>query len=255
MGKPAARVGDMHTCPMVTPGLPPVPHVGGPIMPPGVLTVLIGGMPAATLGNMCVCVGPPDTIVIGSTGVFIGGKPAARMGDSCAHGGVIAAGLPTVLIGEIGIVSPEGLAMILGMINSSNSVVNCGHIIDAVVAYLRGQGISSVPATGDGSWSQINARLGTNINFNNPTNFNSIYQDLQNRGPGSMTLIGVAYAGGGSHVIVATNINGQVGIMEGQTWNAGQPNEQPRGFITDPTLANNRYNSGGGSTIASSPIP
>lgn len=102
MGKPAARVGDMHVCPMVTPGTPPVPHVGGPIMPPGMPTVLIGGMPAATLGNMCTCVGPPDSIVMGSTGVMIGGKPAARMGDSTAHGGSIVAGLPTVLIGETG---------------------------------------------------------------------------------------------------------------------------------------------------------
>ena len=101
MGKPAARVGDMHMCPMVTPAVPPVPHVGGPITGPGVPTVLIGGMPAATMSDMCVCVGPPDTIVLGSTGVFIGGKPAARMGDMCAHGGAITVGLPTVLIGEV----------------------------------------------------------------------------------------------------------------------------------------------------------
>lgn len=97
MGKPAARIGDMHVCPMVT-GL--VPHVGGPVVGPGVPTVLIGGMPAAVSGDMCVCTGPPDTIVLGSTGVFIGGKPAARMGDMCAHGGTIIVGLPTVLIGE-----------------------------------------------------------------------------------------------------------------------------------------------------------
>ena len=96
MGKPAARVGDFHVCPMVT-GL--VPHVGGPILPPGSPTVLIGGMPAALLGDMCVCVGPPDSIILGSTTVLIGGKPAARMGDSTAHGGTIVAGLPTVLIG------------------------------------------------------------------------------------------------------------------------------------------------------------
>lgn len=102
MGKPAARVGDMHVCPMVTPGVPPIPHVGGPILPPGVPTVLIGGMPAATMSSMCTCVGPPDTIILGSTGVFIGGKPAARMGDSCAHGGTIVLGMPTVLIGEAG---------------------------------------------------------------------------------------------------------------------------------------------------------
>ena len=100
MGKPAARIGDMHMCPMVTPGLPPVPHVGGPITGPGCPTVLIGGMPAAVMGDMCVCVGPPDTIILGSTGVFFGGKPAARMGDQCAHGGAITIGCPTVLIGE-----------------------------------------------------------------------------------------------------------------------------------------------------------
>lgn len=99
MGKPAARVGDMHTCPMFD---GKSPHVGGPVMPPGVPTVLIGGMPAATLGNMCTCAGPPDVIAKGSAGVFIGGKPAARMGDSTVHGGVIVAGCPTVLIGEVG---------------------------------------------------------------------------------------------------------------------------------------------------------
>lgn len=98
MGKPAARLGDMHTCPMVNPG--PVPHVGGPITGPGCPTVLIGGMPAAVMGDLCVCVGPPDTIVLGSTGVLIGGRPAARLSDQCAHGGVIVAGCPTVLIGD-----------------------------------------------------------------------------------------------------------------------------------------------------------
>lgn len=91
----------MHTCPMVTPGVPPIPHVGGPILPPGKPTVLIGGMPAATMGGMCTCVGPPDSIVLGSTGVLIGGMPAARMGDTCAHGGAIVVGCPTVLIGEV----------------------------------------------------------------------------------------------------------------------------------------------------------
>lgn len=102
MGKPAARIGDMHICPMVTPGLPPVPHVGGPVTGPGVPTVLIGGMPASVMGDMCVCVGPPDTIIMGSTGVFIGGKPAVRMGDPTVHGGMVSVGCPTVLIGETG---------------------------------------------------------------------------------------------------------------------------------------------------------
>jgi len=99
MGKPAARLTDMHVCPMVTPGVPPIPHVGGPVMGPGVPTVLIGSMPAAVMGDMCTCVGPPDSIVLGSVTVLIGGKPAARMGDMTVHGGSIIAGLPTVLIG------------------------------------------------------------------------------------------------------------------------------------------------------------
>lgn len=101
MSKPAARLGDMHVCPMVTPGTPPIPHVGGPITGPGVPTVLIGGMPSAVLGDMCTCVGPPDTIALGSTGVLVGGKPAARMGDMTGHGGSIVVGCPTVLIGEV----------------------------------------------------------------------------------------------------------------------------------------------------------
>jgi len=99
MSKPAARIGDMHTCPMVTPGLPPIPHVGGPVTGPGVPTVLIGGVPAAVVGDMCTCVGPPDSIIMGSTGVLIGGKPAARIGDPTAHGGIIILGYQTVLIG------------------------------------------------------------------------------------------------------------------------------------------------------------
>jgi uncharacterized Zn-binding protein involved in type VI secretion len=99
MGQPAARIGDMHVCPMVTPGTPPIPHVGGPLLPPGKPTVLIGSMPAATMGNMAVCVGPPDTVVKGSATVLINSMPAARMGDSCAHGGTIVVGLPLVLIG------------------------------------------------------------------------------------------------------------------------------------------------------------
>ncbi|MCC6425496.1 MAG: PAAR domain-containing protein [Phycisphaerales bacterium] len=93
---PAARAADMHVCPMVT-GV--VPHVGGPILPPGCVTVLIGCMPAARMGDMAVCVGPPDVIAKGSATVLIGGMPAARMGDLTAHGGTIVLGLPTVMIG------------------------------------------------------------------------------------------------------------------------------------------------------------
>lgn len=99
MGAPAARLTDMHTCPLLTPGSPPIPHVGGPIVGPGSATVLIGKLPAAVLGDMLVCVGPPDSIIKGSATVLIGGKPAARMGDTTAHGGSIVLGCPTVLIG------------------------------------------------------------------------------------------------------------------------------------------------------------
>ena len=84
---------------MVTPGTPPVPHVGGPISGPGVPTVMIEYMPAAVVGDMCVCVGPPDTIAKGSATVMIGNKPAARLGDTTAHGGSIVMGAATVIIG------------------------------------------------------------------------------------------------------------------------------------------------------------
>ncbi len=92
----AARVGDLHVCPLNTAG---VPHVGGPIMPPGTPTVMIEGLPAAVVGDLCTCTGPPDSIVMGSQTVLIGGKPAARMGDTTAHGGSITLGSATVLIG------------------------------------------------------------------------------------------------------------------------------------------------------------
>ena len=91
----AARVTDMHTCPMASPN----PHVGGPVTGPGVSTVLIGSLPAAVIGDICTCTGPPDTIVKGSATVLIGGRPAARQGDLTSHGGVIVSGLPTVQIG------------------------------------------------------------------------------------------------------------------------------------------------------------
>jgi uncharacterized Zn-binding protein involved in type VI secretion len=92
----AARVGDMHTCPLSN---GPVPHVGGPVIPPGAPTVLIAGQPAAKVGDMLTCTGPPDSIIKGSATVLIGGMPAARQGDSTAHGGVITVGCPTVIIG------------------------------------------------------------------------------------------------------------------------------------------------------------
>ncbi len=102
---PAARIGDMHMCPMVTPGTPPIPHVGGPVMK-GAATVMIGMMPAARMGDMCTCVGPPDTIAKGSPTVMIENMMAARVGDLTAHGGSIVVGCPTVMIGEMGMGKP-----------------------------------------------------------------------------------------------------------------------------------------------------
>jgi uncharacterized Zn-binding protein involved in type VI secretion len=99
MGLPFARVSDMHVCPMVTPGLPPIPHVGGPILPPGQPTLLVGGLPAAKATSMCTCVGPPDVVAMGSPTVLIGGLPAARMTDPTGHGGTIVLGMMTVLVG------------------------------------------------------------------------------------------------------------------------------------------------------------
>lgn len=93
----AARVTDNHTCPMANPN--GSPHTGGPILPPGDPTVLIGGQPAAVMGGMCTCAGPPDSIIKASATVLIGGKGAARLGDSTAHGGSITAGCTTVIIG------------------------------------------------------------------------------------------------------------------------------------------------------------
>jgi uncharacterized Zn-binding protein involved in type VI secretion len=158
MGKPAARIGDMHTCPMVTPSLPPVPHVGGPVIGPGVPTVLIGGIPAAVMGDMCTCVGPPDTIIMGSTGVFIGGKPAARMGDPTAHGGMIAVGCPTVLIGEIQpggpaeTVSPFIKALSPPMHNAINSMppaqaIQAAQLVVMKQAAANGTALAHCPST------------------------------------------------------------------------------------------------------------
>lgn len=97
-----ARITDMHVCPMVTPGTPPIPHVGGPIVSPAPTSVLVGGLPVAGVGSTCVCVGPPDVIIPNTNRVFFGGTQAAKMGDSTAHGGKIVMGCPQVMIGAGG---------------------------------------------------------------------------------------------------------------------------------------------------------
>jgi uncharacterized Zn-binding protein involved in type VI secretion len=130
---------------MVTPGLPPIPHVGGPVVGPGCPTVLIGGMPAAVMGDMCVCVGPPDSIVLGSTGVMIGNKPAARMGDMCAHGGSIVVGCPTVLIGEMSPGSPPPPPVINMLMLSSASASSDHSQKTAQVVALKRAAESGAP--------------------------------------------------------------------------------------------------------------
>jgi uncharacterized Zn-binding protein involved in type VI secretion len=107
---PAARLNDNHICPMQTPAVVPIPHVGGPIIGPGVPTVLIEGMPAAVVGDACICVGPPSAIMKGSAGVLIAGRAAARVGDPTMHGGtILPPGAPTVIIGETGSGSAKSL--------------------------------------------------------------------------------------------------------------------------------------------------
>lgn len=96
-GKPVATLGSMHVCPMCT---GTVPHVGGPVVGPGTPNILVNGKPAAIMGDMCTCVGPPDVIVQGAPNVFFNGVPVARMGDMTAHGGTITIGEPNVLIGS-----------------------------------------------------------------------------------------------------------------------------------------------------------
>ena|SRR5438128_654050 len=118
---PAARIGDMHVCPMVT-GL--VPHVGGPILPPCMPTVLIGSIPAARITDMAVCVGPPDVIAKGSPTVLIGNLMAARIGDLTVHGGVIVVGFPTVIIGEMGMGGAQGAALAAA---SKSGAAFCDH--------------------------------------------------------------------------------------------------------------------------------
>lgn len=98
-GGPIATVGSMHICPMLNPGVPPPPHVGGPVTGPGVPTVLAAGKPVAVVGDMCTCMGPPDTIVAGEATVLAAGKPVATTGSMTAHGGSIIDGEPTILVG------------------------------------------------------------------------------------------------------------------------------------------------------------
>lgn len=244
---PSARIGDMHVCPMVTPGTPPVPHVGGPISV-GCPTVMIGFMPAARVGDMAICVGPPDAIALGSMGVIIGGMAAARIGDMTVHGGTIAMGFPTVMIGDLFV--PD-LQAIVDAVNPAGSVVNCGNIVDAVIGRLTGTDPNATsPADRDGSFDAIAARHGTAFTWGQ--SFQGAFDAVQRGGDGTTALVGIGYSSGtASHIVVMTNRNGRVAILEGQDWGAGNPRE----VITNPGRANQRYNSDGGSSIGVAVLP
>jgi len=172
-GQPAARVGDMHTCPMVDPG--PKPHVGGPILPPGAPTVLICGQPAARMGDMATCVGPPDTIVRGAFPVPIANNPAARLTDQTAHGGLVSVGCPTVLI---------GLAGTAGNVAAGNAMCNqaaTGRSSGTTQQTYNNCGVES-------SRQLINRATGSNLNENTLLQ-NSINLGLANGTPGSPPVL------------------------------------------------------------------
>lgn len=231
MSKPAARMSDMHACPMVTPGTPPVPHVGGPVVV-GSPTVLVGNLMAARVTDSCVCVGPPDAIAVGSLGVIINNLCAARLGDPTIHGGTVVAGLPTVLIGEIG---NAVLAIALG-INPLHSVINCGFNVDSAIDRLYGTNPAATsPAGQDGSFAQIAARHGTAMTWGHT--LDDAFTAVRNGGPGTTAIVGIDYGTGSSHVVTMTNHYGTPVIVEGQDWGPGHPAEA----ITTPAAANARY--------------
>jgi uncharacterized Zn-binding protein involved in type VI secretion len=154
---PAARVTDMHVCPMVT---VLVPHVGGPILPPGAPTVLIDFMPAATVTTMATCVGPPDMIVMGSTGVMINFLPASRLGDPTAHGGVIVMGSPTCIIGEVGSPSPGGGGA--GAVMAGLAVAGKDVLSAAASVYSKAGKGSSNPPYEPARWNKDPVKSSTN---------------------------------------------------------------------------------------------
>lgn len=280
---PAARVTDLHTCPMA-------PPPGLPIIPPCAITVLIGMMPAARMGDLCACIGPPpapvDAIAFGSPTVLIQGMPAARMGDPTVKGGVITTGFPTVLIGLSGVAAPPApdapagiKAFIKSMVSKAKALVapsaktggdapgkaledaagnvnplgggdNCGHIIDAVLARLRGTDPdATAPDERDGSWDEIENRFNTTIDWG--SDFDAAYTAVTDGGDGTVAIVGIGYSTGDSHVVILANDGGKVGIVEGQDWGPDQPAE----VVWTPEAANDRYNADGGSTIGWGLVP
>ncbi len=242
---PAARVTDMHVCPMVT-GV--VPHVGGPILPPCCPTVLIGFLPAARVTDMAVCVGPPDSIMMGSATVMIGNLMAARIGDPTVHGGNIILGCFTVMIGDSGSSGPATLA---GEVNPLGSTINCGNIIDAVIDRLTEKDPDAVaPDKQDGTFDEIEKRHGTTIQWGH--GFKDAFDAVRAGGNGTIAIIGIQYGDPNfSHVVVMSNDHGNVGIVEAQDWGKDNPQE----VIRDPARADQRYNSDGKTDVGIGILP
>ncbi|GAB3509971.1 hypothetical protein GCM10027341_47720 [Spirosoma knui] len=191
MGLPAARINDPHVCPMSD---GPKPHVGGTVLPPGVPTVLIGSMPAATLATPCLCASPaPNLIAKGSAGVFIGKKPAARQLDTTAHGGTIVMGLPTVLIGDSSMgptravtLLPNGNIMFGPGIEIVPDPSNPDFQMQALQALIR---LNTTP-TMQRAFSAVEASGNKVVlqNYNDPNDPNNATTEYDNPSPGSSTI-------------------------------------------------------------------
>lgn len=259
----AARWTDMINHDMVTPCGMIGPPISGPA--PGGM-VLIEKLPAAYVTCSCVCSGviavglvhppppgPPPPIISGSSTVLINKMPAARWfpsGDMGACG--VQLGYTPLLAmrrvfigGASSVVSSVLFNSIVNGVNPLGSVINCGHIIDSVTDRLTGRDRSaSSPAGGDGSFTEIENRHNTSLTWG--SSFNSAFNAVQNGGHGTTAIVGIRYSGGtASHVVVMTNHNGNVAILEGQDWGGSGPRE----VISTPARANQRYNSDGGSDI------
>lgn len=221
---PAARLTDMHTCPQVT---VVVPHVGGPIVV-GSTDVFTGGLMQARVTDMCVCVGPPDAIAVGSLGVIVDFLCAARMTDPTLHGGVIVGGLPTVEIGEVG--NPM-MAIALG-INPLGGGMNCGFLVDAAIARVYGTNpTATAPIAQDGSFPAIGTRHGTTIVWGHT--MKDAFDTVRAGGRGTTAIVGIDYGGGQvPHVVAVTNHYGTPVLIEGQGGGA---------TITDANTAQTRY--------------
>ena len=221
----AAGGADIHSC--MTPL--PLPVHGPGVVIDGSPTVLVNGLPQCRQGDTVLePVGPPDKIVLGLQTVIVGDAPG-----NAAGGG-----------------PGSNLATAASQVNPYDSTINCGNIIDAVVARLNGSNPYAVaPAGRDGSFSEIEGRFNTTISWNQ--GFQNAFDAVQAGGPGTKAIIGVQYGGGGSHVIVMANDGGKVGIVEGQNWGPGQQ----AGVVDSPAAANARYNSDGNSNVGYGIIP